>query len=438
MVKRLRKSFITVAMSAVLVVLVLLNAAINIGNYLSSDRESSQILETISRFQGFLPRVGTDEENQYIFLEEHPEDGEPPAIPEDGTETMPRRQDTKRHEMNRPWMTEETPYEIRYFTVSFLSDGTKADTRNIAAVSAEEAIRMATELKEAGKGSGYEGNYKYRSETTDGVTRYYFMDCTKNLSQVKRFFSISMIVSLVAFAAIFLLVYLLSAKAIRPIAESYEKQKSFITNASHEIKTPLAVISSCNDVIEMESGESQWTKGIRDQVKRLSKLTSDLVSLSRMEEENRKVEKEMLDLSALLEEGLEPYEMVAQQKGFRFSKEIHPGIQLKANRGMMEQLISILADNAIKYTSEGGTISFSLEQKGKKVVLTEQNDVEEVTPGDHGELLDRFHRGDVSHSQKTPGYGIGLSMAQSIAETHAGTIKAQSPDGKTMVFSVQF
>ena len=311
------------------------------------------------------------------------------------------------------------------------------NTGKIAAVSTDEAIAMAQNLSSHNKTSGYTGNYKYLEAKTDSGYRYVFLDCTKDLDSVRSFLSTSLLVSLCGILAVFLLVLVLSKRAIRPVAESYDKQRQFITNASHEIKTPLTIIDSCTEVIELEQGESKWTQGIRGQVKRLTSLTQSLVSLARMDEGNTNLTMTDFSLSDAVTETLEPFALLAENKGLRFLLDVQPGISYPGNEQNLRQLCSILADNAVKYALSGSEIRFSLKKKGKKPVLTGENAAEGLKMGDQSILFDRFYRGDASHSSETGGYGIGLSMAQAIVAAHGGKISAKSEDGTSLTITVQ-
>ena len=335
--------------------------------------------------------------------------------------------------------TPETPFETRYFTVSFTADGTVSDvnTGNIAAIDSEEAVALAERVAETGKSRGYVHRYKYRKTKTADGTMYIFLDCSRDLGSVMQFLRTSILIAALAFCGISSLVILLSPLMIRPITESYEKQKSFITNAGHELKTPLAAIESCNDVIEMESGETKWTKGIRSEVHRLNSLTQELVELARMDERGYDIEQNTLDLSELAGEVLGKCFYRAENCGLRFDTDIRPGIAVMGNRHYLTELIDILADNALKYSPEGATITFTLEAKGRSAVLTASNPAKGLTVGKQNKFFDRFYRGNSSRSAGPEGYGIGLSMAQSIVSAHNGKIDAFSGDGKILTITVK-
>ena len=491
MIKKLRKSFIITAMISVLAVLAVIVAAMNIANYLNSDSEADVLLDLLAENGGsFAPfphepdisaPAGTDQPPPAPQEAEQPpekpagEDVPPPASssddddydydddldddddhdedenisyaavttpaaterPQRDFQPDPRRKydDLKRKEL----ITAETPYETRYFTVTIKDNGTpeSIDTGKIAAVSTEDALEMAQRLIAAGKTRGYESNYKYLIKKTDTGSLCIFIDRGRALKSVRDFMIISLLVALGAAAAVFVLIVIFSGIVTKPVAESYEKQKKFITNAGHELKTPLAVINSCTEVIEMEQGESKWTKGITSQTERLATLTGELVALARMDEGSAQLTFESFSLSETVSEILDPFSLMAEQKGLGFTADIKDGIIFKGDKSMIAKLCSILADNAVKYTPEGGTIRFTLSAKGRHIILSSENTAEDIEKGAHPELFDRFRRGDSSHSSETPGYGIGLSMAQSIVNAHGGRIEALSKDGNSLTITAR-
>ena len=407
MVNKLRKRVILYTVASVVLVLALLMGIINAVNYMDKDRNADEILYYLAENGGDFPRHM-----------DHGHKGDDQFRP-------PRD------------MTEETPFETRFFSLTLKEDGTvkEINTGKIAAVSSSEAAEMANRAAASGKTTGYDGNYKYLIYDNDGETMYIFLDCTRDLSSVKSFLKISILVSLLGALAISLLVVILSPRMIKPVAESYAKQKEFITNAGHELKTPMTVIGSCTEVIEMQQGESKWTAGIKEQVKKLTDLTNHLVALAKMDEGGMDIPMEEVDLSGLVNEALEGFCLKAEHQGRTFEKSIEEGITVKGNPTMLTELVSILADNALKYGSADKPVRFDLSKKGKKAILTEENHAEGLTEGNLDRFFDRFYRGDTSHNSDTPGSGIGLSMARSIAEAHGGTISAESPDGERIVIT---
>lgn len=419
MIARLRKKFILITMGSLVAVLAVLMGFINVANFEKLDGNADQVLAILAENGGVFPD----------FHGKH--DKTPPSS--SGSSSAFSGAPKPGANAALGGLSPEAPYETRFFSVTLKKNGEldSVNTGRIAAVSTKEAAKMAKELREDGKTSGYDGNYKYLAKKTSSGTLYVFLDCTRDLGSVKNFFFNSILVSLCGILGVFSLVVPLSRRAIQPVAESYEKQKQFITNAGHEIKTPLAIIDSCAEVLEMEQGESKWTSGIRGQVKRLTALTASLVSLARMDEGGVSLTKTEFCLSETIADALEPFTLLAESSRLRLTADIQPSLTYCGSEPLLRQLCCILADNAVKYASPESEIHFALAQKGKKIVLTSQNQAENLTAGDQSMLFDRFYRGDASHSSEKTGYGIGLSMAQSIVAAHGGKITADS-DGHSL------
>ena len=405
MIKKLRHSFVRVAMLAAALVLIVLMGLVNVTNY--------------------VQRKGSDEELLAVLAENGG------RFPGDrgGKSGRPR------------FMTEETPYETRYFSVTLDESGAPVwqDTAQIAAVSPADAETLAQSLAAAGRTAGASGNFRFTAVTYDGgYTQYIFLDCTRNRDAVRTFLLDSVVVTAAGLLVLWGLSWLLSDRAVRPIAESYEKQKSFITNAGHELKTPLAVIESSTDVIELEAGESRWTRSVHDQVARLSALTQQLIALARLDENGgAQLVLEELDGSEAVEEALDPFMLMAEAEDRDLTAELEPGLRARADREALGKIVAILADNALKYASPGGAIRFTLGREGGGIRLRAENPAEELAPGKQEKLFDRFYRGDASRSSEKPGYGLGLPLARSLAEGMGGSLTAHSPDGNQLIFTLR-
>lgn len=300
------------------------------------------------------------------------------------------------------------------------------DTEKIAAVSQSQAVEYATSLYNKNKTQGFYGNYRYGTTTTrDDNVMYIFMDCTEELSSFKSFLLTSVIVGISAFATVFILVFLLSGKVMKPISESYMKQKRFITDASHELKTPLTVIGANTEIIEMQGTSNEWTESIKEQVKRLTSLTDKMVFLARMDEDNQALKATDFSLSDAVEETVKPFYAVAVAKGLTLDSNIRKNVSYCGDESMIRQLVSLLIDNALKYSDENGQIDVVLKTVGNKIHFSVSNHTEGLAD-DLSMLFERFYRNDKSRNSQTGGHGIGLSIAKAIVEAHKGKITASS------------
>jgi signal transduction histidine kinase len=187
----------------------------------------------------------------------------------------------------------------------------------------------------------------------------------------------------------------------------------------------------------MTDGESQWTKSTRKQIARLTALTEKLVFLTRMDEDGSQLEMADFSISEAILDTAEPFVPLAASRGRTLSISAEPDIHYHGNEGTIRQLVSLLLDNAVKYSPEGGQIDLSFFRHGRNLCLSVKNTVEEITPGRHDEFFERFYRADSSRNQKSGGSGIGLSVAYAIVSAHRGKISARSEDGQTLEISVR-
>ena len=402
MIKKLRRKFILIAMCSMIFVLGTIVTVINVLNYQKTDNYSNRIISLLTDNEGGFPK-------------------DFPVRPNQGD-----------------GMTPETPFEARFFSVMLDEQGDVvfSDVRQIAAITPQTAEEYAKTLYQDSKTAGMYDDYKYRAKETDKGTLYIFLDCTREMNSFRGFLQTSILISLGGLAVVFILIIIFSHIALKPVEESYQKQKHFITNASHDVKTPLTIINAGAEVIELEHGEVEWTKEIKKQTERLTALTDKLVFLSRMDEENQKIEIREFNLSELICEAIEPYENIATSKGFSFSFDCQSDIVYKGNEEMLSQAIALLMDNALKYTNEQGQISISLKKTVKGIELRFKNTADSVKEGNNNEIFERFYRSEQSRNSKTGGHGIGLSVVKAIISAHKGKISAYSSDGKSMEFLI--
>ena len=337
---------------------------------------------------------------------------------------------------------EETKYQTRYFIVDTDSSEkvTGVNTGHIAAVTSEKAVDYAKQALESGKENGYIDIYKYRIKDTDKGKTIIFLDTRSGSQNKNRFMLISVLVAAAGYVITCLLVLIFSKRAVRPAIENFEKQRRFITDAGHEIKTPLAIISANTEVIEMTSEPSEWTQSIRNQVTRLDGLVKELLQLSKMEEQDKALTFSEFDMSAAVTDAAQPFETLAKTNGKKLTADIQSGITLNGDENAVKQLTSILCDNAVKYADSGSEISVVLKtsQSGKHAYLSVSNICAEP-PKDTERLFDRFYRDDASrsHEGQKAGYGIGLSIARAVTESHKGRINC-TVNANTVTFTARF
>lgn len=399
MIKRLRIRFIGITMISVIVVLGIIIALINFVNYHNVRVYADDILNILSDNDGqFQPQ----EPNRQPPQGQKPENG-----------------------------NAETPFETRYFTVTIYSGGdAEANTAQIAAVNSEQAIQLAEKV--IGHTRGYQGIYRYKVTQKEDKTLVIFVDCSRQLSTAEGFLWSSIIISASGVLAVFLLVVLLSKRAVLPIAESYKRQKIFITNAGHELKTPLTIISANNEMLELEYGENEYTEAISKQIGKMTNMVKKLVVLAKLDEETELKEKKSFSLTDALSDVILMYEPLFASKGKQLSSKTVEGITMNGNEALIRQLFQIILDNSLKYTLSHAKIQ--LKKESGKIIIQLENDAEGIPPGDLSRCFDRFYRTDEARASDIEGSGIGLSVAKEIVKLHQGEITASGLDNH--IFSI--
>ncbi len=435
MEKRLRQKFVLVAMLSVAVALALILVVINAVNYQSVCRMADDRIEAIVENGGSFPGVFSADEAR--VGQEETSDASVVILEELSATYIDRSYGLGKRAADI--MDKEAPYDTRYFTVTVNGDGTIAgvDVNHVAAITAQDACTYALQVSASSAKHGFYSAYRYRVVDTDEGSLYVFVDCARELSNFEAFLGASAAIGMGAWLLVFILMVIFSRVAVRPIVESYRKQQRFITDASHEIKTPLAVIGAANDVLEIEAGESEWTQSIAAQVTRLKSLTERLVFLARMDEGATQFEKTDLDLSELVEYASEPFCAVAESRGKRLVRDIEAELHVQGDISALLQVVELLLDNATRYASDGSKIELALKKRSRGgTTLQMSNAVDAMPEGDLRRLFDRFYRADTSRNSQTGGSGVGLSVAQAIVEAHGGSIRAQALDAHTICFTV--
>ncbi len=434
MVNKLRKKFVITAMLSLLVILVIMIAVINIVNVVQIISDADDMLTVLTTNNGYFPGMMNRDPDSIPEEEKNPgQNGQP-------EERVPiqRPGDPFAFEHLKNMHSAEMPYQSRYFFVKFDASGqvTESDLRHVAAITEDTAVSYAASVYESGREKGFLHSYRYRlGKNDDDTAIIVFTDLSGQLINIYRLLGQSLLIGAIALVAMFVLVFLFSGQAVAPVVESLEKQKRFITDAGHELKTPLAVISANVDVLELESGKSEWSDSIRNQVKRMNSLVKNLLTLSRMDEERMQVVFSDFDLSAAVKETAVSFGAMAEAKNKKYRMDIEDGIHLTGDKNSITQLTGLLLDNAIKYSSDNGSIHVLLS-RDKNIVLEVSNTSDCIPSGNLDRLFDRFYRADSSRSRETGGYGIGLSVAQAIAQSHGGTIQALRDGDKIIRFVV--
>ncbi|MGN0733196.1 MAG: sensor histidine kinase [Emergencia sp.] len=403
MKKTLRKKFIIFAMSAVTVLLVVLIGAINCFSWIILDRQSDDILHAISG--------GGDKPFQSQPGERGP---------------------------FMPPMNMDTVQAARSFMVRVNNNGEIIDVNvdRIASVTSEQAAEYARQVDEQ---TGKIDSFKYEEKRLGEERLIFFVDTSGQMGTFLMVLSISAAIGLVCWMVVLIFVIILSGRAVDPILAAMEKQKQFITNAGHELKTPLAIIQSNNDAATLIYGESKYSRNIRTQIQRLNVMMTNLLTLAKLDE-GAKLPAEQVDIGDMICDMLPAFEDEAEQKEIVLIKDIRPNVYLQVHRDTFSQMISILLDNAIKYTPEGGIISIGVKTDNGHITVTEENTCEIHNKIEAERLFERFYRGDRARTQSdaSGGFGIGLSAARAIAETFGGSLNAEYTADDKIRFTARF
>ena len=403
MFKSLRKKFIATAVGSVAVVIAILAIALNFINFNKLEERIDTTLLDASRSQALIK----------IFAE----DGDDLVITKNSSSAT----------------------EYNGFSIAKVDNNGRIIKayRDDSLIADQDTLQSKViEAFEKGKTSGFIGSYRFLKVETNVGNLILFLNCQRELDSYESFVKNSVLISIGVILSVLVLIILISKKVIAPIQETYLKQKQFITGASHELKTPLAIISSNADVLEMMNGDSKWTTNIHNQVDRLTSLVNSLVVFSRMEEKDT-VERTSFDLTETLKSRIEDFDELANFQKKYIVTDIDENLNYYGEKDSIIQLMDILLENAIKYAPEDSDILVKLNKNRKYATLKVSNKAN-VEKGDLSKVFDRFYRLDESRNSAIKGYGIGLSMAQLIAEKHKETIQAYAPEDGVFKIEVRF
>ena len=468
MIRQLRNRFIRITMLSVSVVMLILTLIVNAANFISTNADLEDLLDMICENRGsiptdrFTPDAKPDKPADSVDSSDlEPTGTTPPALPDNiadsgpaNSQSDPASQDNnsdiedKINDTNpptQPWkfkapMNPETPYSTRFFSLLFDQDGNviKKDLAHIAAITDDDIAEYISVALKHGEGYGYYSDYKYRVILQENQEyMVVFLDCYQEIHAIRVLALCSFVAMAVCIGLVYILVVIFSKRAIDPVVQSQKQQKQFITDASHELKTPITVIATSLKVLEMEVGQQKWIDKARSQTEKLRELVNSLVTLSRMDEEDSPLKFEHFSISDALQETVDSFTDYAESNGHALKVTITPDLDFYGDEYAIRQLASILLDNAVKYAAAGSDITFSLVKNKKHLLLKTSNTCQNLDEDSLRHLFDRFYRPDQSRSHETGGFGIGLSIARSIAEGHKGTIHACCPVKDQIEFTVR-
>ncbi len=398
MIRSLRWKFIWLAMLSLLGTMTVLCVSIGVGNHWLTTRRVDRAISLLHQNGGtFLPPGVTFDPSDFEFQ-----------------------------------VTPETAFETRYFIVELTEqrEVKAVDLEHIAAFDRHSVTETISKVIQTGGSRGYVDYYRFGLfPSEDGGSTMIVMDCFLMLQAADNMLRITVIIFCVCALIVFLLLLFFSGRAIRPFAENLERQRQFVTDASHELKTPLSILSADLDLLSDSCGESRWLGSARTQIARLDKLIRNLVELARTEETIREGASEVFSLSDIALASAEVFAPLAEAEGNTLAAEVAAGVELRGVQDDLFRLFSILLDNAVRYCDAGGTIRLSVSQRGRTVRLSVSNPCAGLNPAQLPRYFDRFYRADSSRSRTTGGYGIGLSTARAIVARHRGRLTNHYANG---------
>ncbi|SEK63095.1 His Kinase A (phospho-acceptor) domain-containing protein [Ruminococcus sp. YRD2003] len=324
---------------------------------------------------------------------------------------------------------------IDFFIIMADEEGKLAGIQNNDEMSDAVAQEYINEILSRNVSSGMANNYQFCTEKKDNGTLMVFTDKSAEIDMMNKLKRTTVIVGLISIVILSAAAYFLSGLIVRPIKVAFDKQKQFISDASHELKTPLTVISANADVLEGEIGENKWLTYIQDQADRMNVLVNDLLNLTRLENNSNFIPTEF-DLSKAIENTALPFECRAFEAGKNFVLNIQEGLRITGSEQHVKQMAAIFIDNALKYSKENGTVRVTLKNDGGKIRFSVYNTGTGLKEEEKEKIFERFYRSDASRNRATGGYGLGLAIAKSIIDKHKFKLFVDNAEGKSVCFIV--
>lgn len=402
MLKRLRKRFILLAIVSMTLTLVVAFTAVNFTLRYRLSSRTDEIIEILYENDGYFPVAKRFEEPSDAY--------------------------------------DETPYKTRYYVAYVNNDRAiiSADYSHIAINNIEGVEQQINTIVKSDRQKGYVGKYRYGRYDSKYGEMIIVVDCTTDLQTVDTLLIITFVTIISCITVVFVILLFMSDKVLMPFEENREKQRRFITDAGHELKTPIAIIQSNAEVLEMTGGENKWLSNIKSQTVRMSNLVKGLIELSKMDEQTlSEKEKQRILLTEIVSDSAESFRVPAEAKGIEIKTDIAQGVYVFGDLEDMIRLVGILIDNAVKYTDDRKEIEVKLYSKSKKAFLVVSNSCSGLDKESIPKFFDRFYRSDSSRSTQTGGYGIGLAMAQMIVQNHRGKLTAAYTDDEKVVFTAE-
>ena len=413
--KTRRNIVFTVVFSLVALMIVTLGT-IYVSNRITLQRENEEMLKT------YVDRYSLEDQPAVQNGEKPGEKPDDQGKPDDpGGKPGPRGNEPGK---NEPQFQLSTFYSVAY---SNSGDVLAINNGNSALQSEESLLEITSSILKSGQTKGRSGNMTYIVEQRDGYTLVAMIDGTINDNNQSVLFKQMLIIGSIAIVILIVISVFLAKRIVKPLEENDKRQKRFVSDAGHELKTPIAVISANSELLRREVGDREWLDNIDYENERMSDLVKQLLALSKAE--NGDIPKENLDFSKLTDGEVLPFETLAFEKGKRIVSDIERGITVKGNQNQLRQLVSILLDNALSHGT-GDTVELTMKREKHGTLLTVTNSAAEMSTEQLSHLFERFYRTDEARNESGSHYGLGLSIAKAVVDAHGGTIHAAYKEGK--------
>ncbi|MGN1399734.1 MAG: sensor histidine kinase [Erysipelotrichaceae bacterium] len=395
MIRKIRVKFIMIAMVSLFVLLTVIIFTMNAINYNNLVDEADSTIQLISANKGKFP----ESIDKHIYG--------------------------------------EAPFQTRYFSV--LTDGTifvQVDTTKIKLIDSDTAVEYSLLALYSEYKTGFINDYRYLVNDEGNYIRITFLDCNKELVAYRDFLYTSIAISLVGYVVFFFVICLFSNTVLKPVIDSYDKQKQFVTDASHEIKTPLAIIQADKDVLALDNPDNSWLQDIDNQISKLTKLTNDLVFLSKLDEINDDMAIAKTSVAPILNKTVANFVALEVSNNKNIIIDQLDEVFINGSEAYLEKMFSLLIENALKYGKEGCDIIVRLTKLNNNMVFTITNQIDK--PIENIDMIfERFYKDEKSHNSGKGGHGIGLSIVKAIVTKHKGKVQAsQNPDNMTFTIKV--
>lgn len=406
MIKKTQSKVFMIVMLSLSIIIVGVISVIDIVNYNQSKHQSYTLVDNASRMI-----------KQIVY---------PPLIPMESMEERDKQQSMLY------WKTSQF-----YFVILRNDEIVKIINENDEKYSDEEIYKYALNINKSNKKNGSIGDLVYGIRNMKEGKIITFMDNSIANKSLRNMLMLSLLIGFLALVCAYIISKKISLWIVRPIEDAFNKQKQFISDASHELKTPLAVICANADILESEVGKSKWLNYIQNEVESMDKLVNNLLCLAKMEKENQNNEIIVFNMSKTVLGATMVFESLAYEQGIELLDDIDDNLNIRGNSEEIKQLLFILIDNAIKHTKKNGQIIVSLKKNKNNIILKVKNMGDPIPKNEEEKIFERFYRRDESRNRDSKRYGLGLAIGKSIVEKHNGKIKVSWEDGFT-IFTIIF